>query len=150
MVRVGETIRGKRIFVMPFKFALVTAATASLLATSAATPGFARSPEEPAAKAARQCFWASNVNNFASDDERVVNIRVGVRDVYQLEMLGRCPDVDWANSIAIRSRGSNYICSGLDAELIAPSSIGPQRCAVSKIRKLTAEETKALPKRARP
>jgi hypothetical protein len=87
---------------------------------------------------------------YLPNDERIVNIRVGVRDVYQLEMLGRCPDVDWANSIAIRSRGSNYICTGLDAELIAPSQIGPQRCAVSKIRKLTAEETKALPKRARP
>jgi hypothetical protein len=135
---------------MSFKFALAAASAAGLLVTGAAAPGFARSPEEPAAKSARQCFWARNVNNFASNDERVVNIRVGVRDVYQLEMLGRCPDVDWANSIAIRSRGSNYICSGLDAELIAPSPIGPQRCAVSKIRKLTAEEAKALPKHARP
>jgi hypothetical protein len=135
---------------MSFKFTLAIAAAAGLVATSAAAPGFARSPEEPAAKANRQCFWARNVNNFASNDERVVNIRVGVRDVYQLEMLGRCPDVDWANNIAIRSRGSSYICSGLDAELIAPSPIGPQRCAVSKIRKLTAEEAKALPKHARP
>jgi hypothetical protein len=135
---------------MSFKSALAIAASAGLLATSAAAPGFARSPEEPAAKAARQCFWARSVNNFASNDERVVNIRVGVRDIYQLEMLGRCPDVDWANTIAIRSRGSNYICTGLDAELITPSPIGPQRCAVSKIRKLSVEETKALPKHARP
>lgn len=135
---------------MSFKFALVIATAAGLLATSAAAPGFARSPEEPAAKAPRQCFSARSVNNFASNDARVVNVRVGVRDVYQLEMLGRCPDVDWANSIAIRARGSNYICTGLDAEVIAPSPIGPQRCAVSRIRKLSAEEAKALPKHARP
>lgn len=135
---------------MSFKSALVIAASAALLATSAAAPGFARSPEEPAAKAARQCFWARSVSNFASDDERIVNLRVGVKDVYQLEMMGRCPDVDWANAIAIKSRGSNYICAGMDAELITPSSIGPHRCPVLKIRKLTVEEAKALPKRARP
>ena len=150
MAKVGETTWGKRIFVMSFKSALVIAAGAGLLATGAAAPGYARSPEEPSAKGARQCFWARSVNNFASDDERVVNIRVGVKDVYRLEMMGRCPDVDWANSIAIRSRGSNYICAGMDADLITPSSIGPHRCPVSKIRKLTVEETKALPKRARP
>lgn len=135
---------------MSFKFALAIAAIAGLVATSAAAPGFARSPEEPAVKAARQCFWARNVTNFASDDDRVVNIRVGVKDIYQLEMLGRCHDVDWANTIAIKSRGSNYICSGLDAELITPSSIGPHHCPVLKVRKLTADEAKALPKRARP
>lgn len=134
---------------MSFKFALAIGAIAGL-ATSAAAPGFARSPEEPAAKAARQCFWARNVNSFASNDDRVVNIRVGVRDIYQLEMLGRCLDVDWANKIAIKSRGSNYICAGMDAELITPTSLGPHRCAISKIRKLTAEEAEALPKHARP
>lgn len=135
---------------MASKFAVVIATTAALAATSAAAPGFARSPEEPAAKSARQCFWARNVTNFASNDDRVVNIRVGVKDIYQLEMLGRCHDIDWANTIAIKSRGSNYICSGLDAELITPTSIGPHRCPVSKVRKLSVEEAKALPKRARP
>ncbi len=136
---------------MSFKSALSIAASIGLVAASAAAPGFARSPEEPAAKSApRQCFWTRQVNNFASDDDRVVNIRVGVKDVYQLEMFGPCHDIDWSQSIAIRSRGSSYICSGLDAETIPPSTLGPQRCQVSKIRKLTAEETKALSKRARP
>lgn len=130
---------------------IATAACIGLVATSAAAPGFARSPEEPAAKAQpRQCFWTRQVNNFASDDDKVVNVRVGVKDVYQLEMLGRCHDIDWSQKIAIRSRGSSQICSGLDAEIITPSSIGPQRCQVSKVRKLTTEEIAALPKRAKP
>lgn len=135
---------------MSFKIALAVAATAGLVLTGAAAPGFAKSPEEPAAKTSRQCFWARNISSFASNDDKVVNLRVGVRDVYQLEMLGRCPDVEWSQTIAIKSRGSSYICTGLDAEVIAPSSIGPQRCAVSTIRKLTVEEAKALPKHARP
>jgi len=136
---------------MNFKTALSVVA-AGLLAAGATAPGFAvaKSPLEPGAKEPRQCFWTRQINSFASSDDRIVNIRVGVKDVYQLEMFGRCNDVEWNNKIAIVSRGSSYICTGLDADVISPSAIGPQRCPVSKIRKLTPEEIKALPKHARP
>ncbi len=134
---------------MTWKIAL-TVAAASLLSLTVAT---AQSPVEPSAAVAkpkRQCFWTHQVTNFASSDNRVVNLRVGVKDVYQLEMFGRCNDVDWTQRIAVVSRGGSNICSGLDAEIIAPSPLGPQRCPVRTVRKLTAEEAKALPKRARP
>ncbi|MFN3585636.1 DUF6491 family protein [Phenylobacterium sp.] len=135
---------------MSWKIA-TAALAAGLLALSAAAPqAAAKSPTEPAAKPARQCFWASQVNSFASDDDRHVYVRVGVKDVYELEMFGRCHDVDWSQKIGIVSRGGSTICSGLDAEIIAPSPTGPQRCQVSKVRKLTEAEIKALPKRARP
>lgn len=122
------------------------------LSLAASGPAAARSPKEPeaAAKPAKHCFWTNQVNSFASNDNRIVNVRVGVRDVYQFEMFGRCNDVDWNHKIALVSRGSSYICSGLDAEIISPSPIGPQRCPVRNIRKLTTEEVKALPKHARP
>jgi hypothetical protein len=134
---------------MMWNIALI-AATASLIAVGAAN---AKSPVEPAptgAKPARQCFWTDQVTNFASSDDRIVNLRVGVKDIYQLEMFGRCNDVDWTQKIAVVSRGGSNICSGLDAEIIAPSTLGPMRCPVRSVRKLTAEEAKALPKRARP
>ena len=136
---------------MNWKIALSVAA-AGLVGLSAAAPqtAAAKSPEEPAKSANRQCFWTRQVNNFASDDNRIVNVRVGVKDVYQFEMMGRCQDVDWNNRIAIRSRGSDYICTGLDAEIISPTAIGPDRCPVKSIRKLTPEEVAALPKRAKP
>ena len=130
---------------MNLKIALPLLAAASL---AAAAPVAAKSPLEPAKASARgQCFWTRQVNSFASSDNRVVNVRVGVKDIYQLEMLGRCEDVDWNHSIALVSRGSDYICTGLDAEIISPTSIGPHRCPVKTIRKLTAEEVKALPAR---
>lgn len=134
---------------MPFKIAL-TLAAAGLVGLTA-FPAAAKSPPEPgAAKPKRECFWTNQVSSFASSDDRIVNLRVGVKDVYQLEMFGRCADVDWGNKIALVSRGGSHICTGLDAEVIAPSPIGPQRCPVSKVRKLTPDEVKALPKRARP
>jgi hypothetical protein len=130
----------------------LAAASFAALSLAASAPAFAKSPNEPdaAAKPKSQCFWTRQVNSFASNDDRIVNVRVGVKDVYQMEMFGRCNDVDWSNKIALVSRGGSYICTGMDAEIISPSTIGPQRCPVNKIRKLTPDEVKALPKHARP
>jgi hypothetical protein len=58
--------------------------------------------------------------------------------------------VDWNQKIALVSRGSDYICTGLDAEILSPTQIGPQHCPVKTIRKLTPAEVKALPKGAKP
>lgn len=132
---------------MTWNIALI-AATASLLAAGAS---LAKPPAEPtAAKSRGQCFWTHEIYNFASDDDRIVNLRVGVKDVYQLEMFGRCQDIDWTQNIAVVSRGGSSICTGLDATIIAPSPIGPMRCPVKTVRKLTEAEIKALPKRSRP
>ncbi|MET0273997.1 MAG: DUF6491 family protein [Phenylobacterium sp.] len=127
------------------------APVAALLALSAMPQAsVAKSPVEPTAKPARSCFWTRNVNNFASSEPSNVYVRVGVKDIYRLEMLGRCPDVDWAQKVALVSRGSSQICEGLDAEIITQTPIGPQRCAVKAVHKLTPEQVAALPRRARP
>ena len=128
------------------------AALVSLMVLSIGAPQTANatSPLEQPAKPARQCFWTSQVNNLASNDDRIVNVRVGVKQVYQFEMFGPCHDVDWSHKIALVSRGSSSICSGLDAEIITQGPLGQQRCQVRKVRKLTAAEIAALPSRARP
>jgi len=125
---------------------LLAAAGCAALAALGAGPALAA----PAAKAHQQCFYARNVDNFTPVDERTVNIRVGVKDVYQLDLFAPCNDLKWNETIAIRSRGSSWICSGLDVELISPTPIGPQRCPVRSLRKLTPEEVAALPAKQRP
>jgi hypothetical protein len=122
---------------------LAAAAALSLAPQSAV----ARSPVE---QQQRQCFWTRDVNGFAAPDEHILNVRVGVKDVYQFEMFGPCPDIDWNQSLALVSRGSSSICSGMDAEVITRTPIGPQRCPVRSVRKLTPAEVAALPPRARP
>jgi len=119
-----------------------SAAVLTLSATAANAAGKAPSRD--------QCFWTRNANGFAAQDEHTVNIRVNARDVYQFEMLGTCPDIDWNQRIALISRGSSNICSGMDAEIVTHSPIGPQRCPVRSVRKLTPEEVAALPRKARP
>ena len=118
-------------------------ALAGLVLAGCATPASDKTANaEP--RPARQCFFASTVSSFSAVDERTVHVRVGVKDVYRLDLFGRCPDVDWNQQIALVSHGGNSICSGLDATIITKGPIGPQRCPVSKVTKLTPEEVAAL------
>jgi hypothetical protein len=130
---------------------ITLAAAAAMLISGAAAaegPPAKAPPKAPLGK--RECFLASNVTNFAAADEKTVYVRVGVQDVYQFDMFGRCPDIDWNQRLALVSRTSSWICDGMDADVITHTPLGPQRCPVRSIRKLTPAEVKALPKRAQP
>ena len=78
--------------------------------------------------AVRQCFLPSQINGFSAVDRDTVHVNVSASQVYELELFGDCPDVDWEQRIAIRSTGgSNWVCRGLDAELVvgeAPEVLG--------------------------
>jgi len=129
----------------------LTLAAAAVALAFAATAAAAAPNDKPADPAKRdQCFWTRMADGFAAPDEHTLNVRVGVRDVYQFEMFGPCPDIDWNQRIALVSRGGSTICTGMDAEVVTHSPIGPQRCAVRSVRKLTPEEIAALPRRAKP
>jgi hypothetical protein len=126
------------------KAVCLISAGALLLAACAAPGARMGARADASATPPRQCFWTRQVNGFTAVDERTVNVRVGTRDYYQLELLGPCRDVDWALALGLESRGGSSICTGLDATIIAPSSIGPQRCPVRNVRKLTPQEVAAL------
>lgn len=100
---------------------------------------------------ARNCFWASNASNFNAIDEHTVYVRVGVKDVYRLDLFNRCLDIDWNHAIVLAARGGgSKICSGLEATLITKGPFGPMRCEIRTVTKLTPEETAALPPKQRP
>lgn len=46
--------------------------------------------------------------------------------------------------MAMRSRGGNFVCAGIDAEIYVPDSLGSTYCPVYSIRKLAAPEVDAL------
>lgn len=127
---------------------LAAGVAALLLALAGASA--VQAADAPAPKPKRQCFFTNSVNSFNAVDENTVNVRVGVKDVYQMTMLTRCTDIDWNNEIALVSRGGSTICSGMDATIVTKGPFGPQRCAVKTVRKLTPEEVAALPSKAKP
>jgi hypothetical protein len=88
--------------------------------------------------------------SWAPVDKRTVNLRVNLHDYYQLKLVIDCGEIDWRLNITLISRGGDWICSGSDVTVVAPSSIGPQRCLASDLRKLTPEEVAALPKNQKP
>ena len=111
--------------------ALASACTADQPRTVAGGPG-------------RQCFTASQVNDFHAIDRDTVLVTIGSNRTYMLDILGTCPEIDWSFRVGIRSTGgSNWICQGQDAELIVPSPSGVQRCPVLGVRPLTPDEARA-------
>lgn len=129
-----------------------TLLTLIAVAATALTPAaWAAEPGKPTPR--RACFTARDVNNFAAADDNNLYVRVGVRQVYHLKMFGNCFDLSWVHALGLVSRGGSFICEGGNAGVdivTRDPALGPRRCPVSSIRKLTPEEVAALPKKARP
>jgi len=124
---------------------LAVGALGLLLASGCAAP-----QHSPASRTGKSCFYASQVNNFALVNRNTVNFRVGVSDIYEARLLGNCGDIAWTESIAFDAGATSLVCSGLGATLIVPTAIGPRRCPVNAIRKLTPAEVSALPRGTKP
>ena len=105
----------------------------------------------PADKQAGQCFLSRNVNNFTAPDDHTVYVRVGVNEIYRLDLMTDCIDIPFRQSLGLESMpGNPWICSPLDATIVTRDTGIPQRCPVKAIQKLTPDQVTALPKRDRP
>lgn len=129
-------------------FALVLAALTVTACAPTAAPGDLAASGQTGQ--ARECFFTRNVSGFSAPDDETLYLRVGVRDVYQMQMFSPCPDMDWAQRLAVVSRSGSSVCRGMDATIISPGPVGEQRCMVRAVRKLTPAEVEALPRGSRP
>lgn len=122
------------------------AATAAVLAAS--SPAAAQPTRSGA------CFRTRNVTGFHSPDDRTVYVRTSPgRDVWELKLFTPCRDINWPGRIALDARPSGMICEGrVNVQLHASGrrGIGPRRCSVTDVRRLTPDEVAAIPPGARP
>ncbi len=96
------------------------------------------------------CFFNRQVSNFTASDEKTLYLKAG-REVYRLDMFGRCMDMDTALDVGLDSRPTSSICGPQDVTVVVNSgNLGPQRCAVKALTRLTPAEVAALPKGDRP
>ncbi len=122
----------------------VAAATSALATTVVAA-------QPPARHSNDQCFVRRNINGFSAPNDRTVYIRVGVSDVWRLDLMTECTGLSFRNAFALEARPATaWICSPLDATVIVRQTGMSQRCPVSAMHKLTPDEIAALPKRDRP
>jgi hypothetical protein len=91
----------------------------------------------------KECFWLSQVNGFTDAGRNRVNVHTGPSEVYEFETMGSCPELPYTEDLAFDQTGPGQICRGIDVTLIVPSAIGPQRCPVRMIRKLSEAEARA-------
>jgi hypothetical protein len=98
----------------------------------------------------RECFFTRSVSGFSAPSDEILYVRVGVRDVYEMQMFGPCLNMDWVQELAVVSRSGSSICRGTDATIISSGPLGEQRCDVRAVRKLTSAEVEALPPGRRP
>ncbi len=103
---------------------------------------------------ARQCFSVRQVDNFEQGRPDQVFLRVGRSDVYELNAASGCPDMDFANRMALIPDGGmvgTRLCTDDWARIVVPGSTSQTSvCRVRVSRKLTAEEIAALPANHRP
>ena len=118
--------------------------TAALMAATALIASAAPAKESPpAGKAPRECFQLAAVSGYTHARNNRVYVSVGPSETYLFQTMGPCPDLDWAENIGLDPATAGPICTGIDIDLIVPSSIGPRRCPVSMIRKLAPGEKPA-------
>jgi len=118
------------------RFVLIGMAAAGLTAC-AAQPG---NPALAAQSTGRQCFLARQVNGYTSVSDQIVDVQVGANRYFRLSLDGFCPESAFSQRIALRTTGGgDWICQGLDAEIIVPFVAGAQRCLVNDVQPISKE-----------
>ena len=123
---------------------LAVAALAACTAYPPPPPG-AYAPAGAYAAGGRTCFWAQNVSGYRMGPGGTVIVHTNPRDYYELTTQPYCASrLDFENRMALRSRGGNFICSGIDAEIYVPNAGASMYCPVYSVRKLAPEEVLAV------
>ena len=97
------------------------------------------------------CFLQRNINGFSAASDSTVYIRVGVKEIWRLDLMIPCTGLTFRNGFALQgSPTSGWVCRPIDATVMIRQTGITQRCPVSAIHHLTADEAAALPKKLRP
>lgn len=127
---------------------LAAALAVSACAPNGATPG----ADGASARAPRQCFDTSHVQNFRTDDSRVLYVRTLNNRVYALKPSAGCQDLPDAMGIALLPGrgGLDRLCPGDWTDVAIQGGLSGGGCRALVDRQLTTEEIAALPERLKP
>ena len=102
-------------------------------------------PPQVAQTSGRECFRASQVNGFSPVSDNIVDVQVGASRYYRLSLMGMCPNSVWTHRVILRTTtgGGQWICQGLDAEVIVADPVAPERCLVSNVQPISRADWEA-------
>lgn len=127
--------------------------TTLLIGLAAASAVGLAADAQPSTKPAPSCFFSVDWDGWkATPDSKSIYIRVGVRDVYKLDLSSACPELQMPDAhLVTHIRGSDSICSPLDLDLRVSDMHGfATPCIVSAITPLSPAEAAALPPKLKP
>ena len=106
----------------------------------------------PSSKQDNQCFYRRNINGFSAPNDRTLYIRVGVHDIFRLDLMSDCTGLTFREDIGISDEpgGDPFICSPLQATITYREGGIRDRCPVTAMHRLTPEEIAAIPKKNLP
>ena len=98
------------------------------------------------------CFFSRNWDGWRAPDENTLYLRVGVRDIYRVDLSSGSRLLTWPSSHLIsRLWGTSSICSPLDLDLSVSDGGGFREFLIAKaITKLSREEVAAIPRKDLP
>ena len=120
------------------RFPLVSAS--GLLLAAMAVAACAPSPAPlDASGQPRECFFANRADSYSDGGDGLILVRDGARGVFEMEVTGVCPDIDWSRALAIEPLvGASRLCVGDHATLLVPSTLSRSvdRCPARVTRKV--------------
>lgn len=127
--------------------------TTTLIGLAAASMLGLAADAQPSTKPAPSCFFSIDWNGWkASPDSKSIYIRVGIHDIYRLDLSAACPELQMPDARLItKIRGSDSICSPLDIDLRVSDMHGfATPCIVSAITPLSPADVAAMPAKLKP
>lgn len=79
-----------------------------------------------------ECIYARNISGFNTIDDRHVLFTSGVNKKHLVTTFGRCHQLQWAETIAIKTT-SSWTCSYSNDNIIYNDGTGPRRCPIADI-----------------
>ncbi len=97
------------------------------------------------------CFFSRNWDSWRSPDENTIYLRVGLKDVFRVDLSAGSRMLTYSDSHLIsHMRGTDSVCSALDLDLKVSDGSIVEPLFVKSITKLTPEQITAIPKKFLP
>ncbi|KQV58890.1 MULTISPECIES: DUF6491 family protein [unclassified Caulobacter] len=104
----------------------------------------AYSNDRPGDKAMR-CFDGRFITGANRSGDKTLYVQTNVGGIYRLRMTKDCDGLNDAQKISVRAHdGSDLICSGDSAEMVARTAAGARHCPIADVRRLNPGGVSAL------